>query len=117
MGTVFVTGGSGFIGGALLDALRERGEQVTARAPSPAAEAAVTARGAAAVPGDLTDTEALRAGMAGAELVVHCAAKLTGGPQEAAAFRRVNVEGTRAVLDAARASAVPRLIYLSTEQV
>ncbi len=117
MGTVFVTGGSGFIGGALLDALRERGEQVSALARSPAAEAAVTGRGATAVRGDLTDAEALRAGMAGSELVVHCAAKLVGGPREAAEFHRVNVEGTRAVLDAARATKVPRLISLSTEQV
>jgi nucleoside-diphosphate-sugar epimerase len=117
MGTVFVTGGSGFIGGALLDAFRERGEHVTALARTPTAEAVVASRGGMAVPGDLTDAAALRAGMAGAELVVHCAAKLVGGPREAADFHRVNVEGTRAVLAAARATGVPRLIYLSTEQV
>jgi nucleoside-diphosphate-sugar epimerase len=117
MGTVFVTGGSGFVGAALLEALRERGEQACALARSAAAEAAVVAAGAAAVRGDLTDAEALRAGMAGAELVVHCAAKLLGGPREAAEFHRVNVEGTRAVLEAARATGVPRLIFVSTEQV
>jgi len=117
MSTVFVTGGSGFVGGAVLDALRERGEHACGLARSPAAEAAVAARGAAVVRGDLTDADALRAGMAGAELVVHCAAKLIGGPREAAEFRRVNLEGTRAVLDAARATGVPRLIFLSTEQV
>ena len=46
MRTVFVTGGSGFLGGALLDALAERGETVRALARSAAAEAAVAARGA-----------------------------------------------------------------------
>jgi nucleoside-diphosphate-sugar epimerase len=117
MGTVFVTGGSGFIGGALLDALRERGEQVCALARTPAAESAVVERGAIAVRGELTDQAALRTGMAGAELVVHCAAKLTGGPRETAEFWRVNVAGTQAVLDAAAACGVPRLIFLSTEQV
>jgi nucleoside-diphosphate-sugar epimerase len=117
MGTVFVTGGSGFIGGALLDALAERGEQVVALARTPAAEAAVIARGATAVRGELTDAGALRAGMTGAELVVHCAAKLLGGPREAAEFGRVNVAGTSAVLQAAQAIGVPRLVFVSTEQV
>jgi nucleoside-diphosphate-sugar epimerase len=117
MGKVFVTGGSGFIGGALLDALSDRGEHVSALARSAAAESAVAWRGASAVRGDLADPGALRAGMAGAELVVHCAAKLVGGRREAAEFHRVNVAGTRAVLDAARAAGVPRLVYLSTEQV
>jgi nucleoside-diphosphate-sugar epimerase len=117
MGTVFVTGGSGFVGGALLDALRERGERVRALARSTAAETAVVAAGAAAVRGEVTDPEALRAGMAGAELVVHCAAKLIGGPREAAEFRRINVDGSRAVLDAARATGVPRLIFVSTEHL
>ena len=117
MGGVFVTGGSGFIGGALLDALSERGERVSALARSAAAESVVTGRGASAVRGDLADRGALRAGMAGAELVVHCAAKLVGGQREAAEFHRVNVAGTRAVLDAATAAGVPRLVFLSTEQV
>src|SRR5205823_7615351 len=84
---------------------------------TPAAGWAVVERGAMAVRGELTDQAALRTGMAGAELVVHCAAKLAGGPREAGEFRRVNVAGTRAVLDAAGASGVPRLIFLSTEQV
>jgi nucleoside-diphosphate-sugar epimerase len=117
MGTVFVTGGSGFIGGALLDALAERGEKVCALARTPAAEAAVCARAATPVRGDLSDSDALKAGMTGAELVVHAAAKLVGGPHEATEFRRANVDGTSAVLEAARAVGVPRLVFLSTEQV
>ena len=79
MRTVFVTGGSGFLGGALLDALAERGETVRALARSGRGEAAVTARGAVPVRGDLTDLDALTAGMRGAEVVVHSAARLCGG--------------------------------------
>lgn len=114
MRTVFVTGGSGFIGGALLDALAERGETTRALARSAAAEAAVAARGATPVRGDLTDLDALTAGMRGAELVVHAAAGLTG---DWADLHRTNVDGSRTVLQAARSAGVPRLVLVSTEQV
>ena len=117
MRTVFVTGGSGFVGGALLDALAERGETVRALARSPAAAATVAMRGATPVAGDLTDVEALTAGMRGAELVVHAAAVLRGGWPDLAAMQRSNVDGSRAVLQAARAAGVSRLVLVSTEQV
>ena len=100
MRTVFVTGGSGFVGGALLDALAERGETVRALARSPAAAATV---------------EALTAGMRGAELVVHAAAVLRGGWPDLAAMQRSNVDGSRAVLQAARAAGVSRLVLVSTD--
>jgi nucleoside-diphosphate-sugar epimerase len=117
LATIFVTGGSGFVGGALLDLLRERGESVRALARTPAAEAEVVSRGAEAVRGDLTDLSALADGMADAELVVHAAGRLPGGPRVAGEMHRVNVEGTRTVLAAAAKLGVPRLVYLSTEQV
>lgn len=117
MRTVFVTGGSGFVGGALLDALAARGETVRALARSAAAAATVAARGAVPVTADLSDVDALTAGMRGAELVVHAAARLRGGWAEEAELRRSNVDGSRAVLQAARAAGVSRLVYVSTEQV
>jgi nucleoside-diphosphate-sugar epimerase len=117
MRAVFVTGGSGFVGGALLDALAERGETVRALAGSDAAADAVAARGAIPVRGELSDLDALTAGMRGAELVVHAAARLPGGWAALDALRRVNVDGSRTVLQAARSAGVPRLVLLSTEQV
>ncbi len=114
MRTVFVTGGSGFVGGALLDALAERGETVRALARSPAAEAAVVARGAVPVRGELADLDALTAGMRGAELVVHSAAQLSGDWTD---LHRTNVDGSRTVLQAARSAGVSRLVLVSTEQV
>ena len=117
MRAVFVTGGSGFLGSALLDALWERGEDVRALARSPAAAATVAARGAVPIRGDLTDLDALTAGMRGAEVVVHAAARLCGGWAALDLLRRVNVDGTRTVLQAARSAGVPRLVLISTEQV
>jgi nucleoside-diphosphate-sugar epimerase len=117
MRAVFVTGGSGFLGGALLDALSERGEDGRALARSEAAAAAVVVRGAVPVRGDVTDLDALAAGMRGAELVVHAAARLRGGWAALDELRRVNVDGSRTVLQAARSAGVPRLVLISTEQV
>lgn len=117
MRTVFVTGGSGFVGAALLDALAERGETVRALARSDEAADAVAARGAIPIRGDLSDHDALTAGMRGAELVVHAAARLRGTWSALPELHRANVDGSRTVLQAARSAGVPRLVLLSTEQV
>jgi nucleoside-diphosphate-sugar epimerase len=117
MRTVFVTGGSGFIGGALLETLADRGETVRALASSDTAAAVVAARGALPVRGELSDLDALIAGMRGAEVVVHAASRLHGGWAALDAMRRVNVDGSRTVLQAARSAGVPRLVMLSSEQV
>jgi nucleoside-diphosphate-sugar epimerase len=113
---VFVTGGSGFVGRNLIAALVARGDKVVALARSPGAQAAVRALGATPQAGDLGDLGDMRAGMAGAELVFHCAAKVEdwGDPAE---FQAVNVQGTANVIDAARAAGVRRVVHVSTEAV
>src|SRR5919202_2385373 len=114
MPTAFVTGGSGFIGGRLVERLVAEGWGVRALARTEAAAAVVAARGAEPVRGDLGDREALEAGAAGAELAFHAAAKVDDwGPW--AEFRRVNVDGTRAVVEACRRSGVARFVHVGTE--
>lgn len=114
--TVFVTGGSGFLGGHLLDRLAERGDDVRALARSDESAAAVERRGATPVRGDLSDVDAMTEGMRGCELVVHAAAKLDDiGPRSA--FLEVNVHGTENVIEAARSGDVERLVHVSTEAV
>jgi len=112
----FVTGGSGFVGRNLLAALVGRGDMVVALARSLAAMQTVRALGAEPLAGDLVDVAAMSAGMAGAEVVYHCAAKVEdwGDPAE---FHRINVEGTAHVIEAARAAGVRRLVHVSTEAV
>lgn len=112
----FVTGGSGFLGGHLIAALVARGDSVRALARSDRAAAAVEAAGARAVRGDLAETEAMAAGMKGCAVAYHCAA-LAEDWAPLADFERVNVDGTRSVLDAARQAGVRKLVHVSTEAV
>jgi nucleoside-diphosphate-sugar epimerase len=112
--TAFVTGGSGFIGGALIERLRAEGWDVRALARSDGAAAKVRERGAEPVAGDIGDGEAIAAGARGAEVAFHAAAKVEdwGDPQE---FERINVGGTRNVIDACREAGVRRLVHVGTE--
>jgi nucleoside-diphosphate-sugar epimerase len=114
MPTAFVTGGSGFIGGALVERLRGEGWDVRALARSDAAAARVRERGAEPVGGDLADPAALRSAAESAELAFHCAAKVEdwGDPAD---FERENVQGTLNVIEACRAAGVRRLVHVSTE--
>jgi len=112
--TAFVTGGSGFVGIALVRRLVADGWTVRALARSPEADAKVRAAGAEPVRGDLDDGTAMTAGARGAEVAFHSAAKLGAfGPWDE--FRRVNVRGTRNVIGACRAAGVRRLVHVGTE--
>jgi nucleoside-diphosphate-sugar epimerase len=112
----FVTGGSGFVGRALLVELHRRGVPAVALARSDAAAAVVTAAGATAIRGDLDDVAAMTDGMRGCDVVVHSAAYVRDhGPRDA--YFRANVHGTDHVLTAARAAGVRRLVHVSTEAV
>jgi dihydroflavonol-4-reductase len=110
----FVTGGSGFIGGALVSRLAERGDEVVALARSSAAADALTARGARVVRGDILDEAALRAGMEGCDEVFHVAGMNTHCPRDPALLLRVNVEGTEAAVRAAAAAGVRRMVLTSS---
>lgn len=112
--TAFVTGGSGFIGGRLIERLCGEGSAVRALARSDAAAARVESLGAQAVRGDLGDRAAMAAGAAGAEMAFHLAAHLgEWGPWEE--FERGNVEGTRNALAACADAGVRRFVHCGTE--
>ena len=70
---VFITGGTGFIGSAIIRELLAAGHAVTGLARTPEAAAKLTAAGAAARPGELTNLPGLRAAVADADAVIHCA--------------------------------------------
>jgi nucleoside-diphosphate-sugar epimerase len=113
---VFVTGGSGFVGRALITELRLRGCHVYALARSPKAAETLVTLGAVPVLGDLSDQPAMRAGMAGCAVVIHAAAKVAlWGPRRT--FYDITVQGTKNTLRAAEAAGVQRFVHISTEAV
>src|SRR3954452_13786438 len=112
--TAFVTGGSGFIGSRLIQRLVEEGWRVRALARSAEADARVEAVGAEAVRGDLDNGAALRGGAHGCAHVFHAAAHL-GADGDWKAFERVNVQGTKNLLAAARDAEVKRFVHVGTE--
>ncbi|MFI7672214.1 NAD-dependent epimerase/dehydratase family protein [Actinophytocola sp. NPDC049390] len=114
MTTVFVTGGSGFVGGRLITRLVADGHTVRALARSDSAAARVSELGATAVRGDLGDVTGLRTAAAGAELAFHAAARTTRDGDRAR-FWADNVDGTANVVRAARDAGVRRLVHVGTE--
>jgi nucleoside-diphosphate-sugar epimerase len=111
-----VTGGSGFVGGRLIERLVAQDWQVRALARSEEAMGIVGRHGAQAVKGSLDDLPSLTAAVAGCDAVVHAAAlfKLWG---EAAEFERSNVQGTAKLLQAAAAASVPRFVQVGAAAV
>jgi nucleoside-diphosphate-sugar epimerase len=113
----FVTGGSGLVGGRLIQALVAQGWQVRALVRGKKAAARVTALGAVPVLGELTDQSALSKAMAGSKVVFHVAAlfKMWGKQED---FNAVNVEGTRTLVEAAVATpSVRKVIMVSAGAV
>jgi nucleoside-diphosphate-sugar epimerase len=112
--TAFVTGGSGFIGGALVRRLVAGGSEVRALARSERSAEAVRGLGAEPVMGDLSDRDAIEAGAAGCDTAFHLAAHLgTWGRRED--FIRDNVTGTENTLAGCRAAGVGRFVHCGTE--
>jgi dihydroflavonol-4-reductase len=111
---VFVTGASGYIGGALTSRLLERGDQVVGLARSEAAAEKVAARGAEVARGDLLDEESLAAGMVGCEMAYHVAGVNSHCPADPDMMLRVNVGGAAAAVRAAARAGIGRMVYTSS---
>ena len=114
MASAFVTGGSGFIGGRLIERLRADGHQVRALARSDDAAARIRAHGGEPVAGELADAQAIEQGATDCEWAFHAAAAL-GDWGDRAEFERVNVGGTRTALEACARAGVKRFVHVGTE--
>ena len=109
-GSVLVTGAAGFVGRHLVAALLRRGEKVRALDLSFEPELP----GAECIVGSVTDPDGVAEALAGIEFVFHCAANPQLWSSDPQAFTRVNVEGTRIVLETARRLGVKRAVHVSS---
>ena len=108
-----VTGANGFTGSHLVKALELRGDQVVGLVRKSSNLSRLANSQVQLVYGDITDRNALRDAMTGVDTVFHTAAYVELGLVNAAEMERVNVEGTRAVLEVAK-SGVSKVVYCST---
>jgi nucleoside-diphosphate-sugar epimerase len=113
---VFLTGGTGFIGGEVARQLRNRGDDVVCLARNPEKGAKVTALGCELISGDLGDDAAIRRGMEGCDAVIHAAAVFEVGipASQRPAMREANVAGTERVMKAALEAKISKVVYVST---
>jgi dihydroflavonol-4-reductase len=114
MARVFVTGGTGVLGTALIGALLARGDEVAGLARSDASAEALCARGVDVVRGDTWDVDAMTAGMRGCDVGFHLAGVNALCVADPAPMRRANVDGAVAAVHAAAAAGLPRLVHTSS---
>jgi uncharacterized protein YbjT (DUF2867 family) len=107
---ILVTGGTGFVGPHVVQALRDRGLDVRCVVRSRKRGAKVAALGAELVEGDMTDAASLRIAAQGCDTMVHLVAIRQGRDED---FRRIMVEGTNHLLAAAKEVGAKRFVHMS----
>jgi nucleoside-diphosphate-sugar epimerase len=115
----FLTGATGFIGGRLARQLREQGHTVVASVRSPDKAKALAEIGVTLSKGDVTDKGSMREAMRGVDGVFHVAGwyKVGVTPAQAAEGVKINIDGTRNVLELMRELNIPKGVYTSTVAV
>ncbi|MDP2928882.1 MAG: NAD-dependent epimerase/dehydratase family protein [Candidatus Omnitrophota bacterium] len=108
-----VTGATGFVGSYIAERLVKEGEEVVALVRKTSNIKFLSSIGVKFAYGDINDLESVKKAMSGMEIVYHSAA-LADEWISAKEARRVNVEGTRNLLDAAREAKVKRFVFISS---
>lgn len=110
----FITGATGFVGGHVAAQLVDQGHDLIVLAREPDSAGEFEAAGATVREGDITDKETLREPMQGVDGVFHIAGWYDIGAHEPSLGKRINVEGTRNVLEMMDELDIPKGVYTST---
>jgi NADH dehydrogenase len=114
---VFVTGGTGFVGSAVVRHLLAAGHQVVALVRPGSESKLVEGANVRLHPGDISDPQSLNGGMAGCEAVINLVGIIREFPRRGVTFERMHVDGTGNVLSAAVAQRIPRYLHMSANGV
>jgi len=109
-----VTGGTGFVGSAVVRALLANGVQVVCLIRSGSNQRNLEGLDVTLVEGDLSDSDSLRQALRGCRQLYHVAAFYSTRPEDAKAMFTINVEGTRNILQAALELGLERIVHTST---
>jgi nucleoside-diphosphate-sugar epimerase len=111
--TYLITGATGFVGGHLAEACAGRGHKVRTIARVGSDTALLDRVGAEIIRGDIVDAQAVRQAVDGADVIIHCAAKVGDcGPVDE--YRTVNVDALRGILEACKGKPLRRFVHLSS---
>lgn len=113
---IAITGGTGYAGPPIVEELLRAGHEVVVLEHRRSVPIGAHPRLHRAK-GDIRDAESLRAAFAGCEVVVHLVALLREDKKQGQTFQRIHVEGTRNVVDAAKAAGVRRFLLMSANGV
>jgi uncharacterized protein YbjT (DUF2867 family) len=112
MATVFVTGGTGFVGSAVVGALARHGHEVRCLV-RPGSESRLRIQGVSAVPGDVTEPAGLVGAIRNADAVIHLVGIIREQPARRVTFDVLHIQATRNVAGAAREAGVRRFVHMS----
>lgn len=110
----FITGATGFIGGRVAKQLVEAGHEVVALVRSPQKAKHLTDVGVSISQGDITDKESLRSPMSDVDGIFHIAAWYKIGLRDKSPAAKINIEGTRNVLEVMKELGIKKGVYTST---
>ncbi|MEP6895396.1 MAG: NAD-dependent epimerase/dehydratase family protein, partial [Chloroflexota bacterium] len=110
----FVTGATGFVGGVLTRKLREQGHEVHASVRNLEKAKELQALGTKLFEGDVTDKESMREAMTGVDGVFHVAGWYKIGTRDKSGGEKVNIQGTRNVLELMQELKIPKGVYTSS---
>jgi dihydroflavonol-4-reductase len=114
---VFITGGTGFVGSRVVELLRDTPHELRCLVRDPKKARAVREAGADMIVGDLTDKVSLLEGMRGCDWVASIANLLEFWVPDRSVYKKVNVDGTRNVLEAALETGISKVVHVSTVAV
>ncbi|MFI5134378.1 MAG: NAD-dependent epimerase/dehydratase family protein [Chitinophagales bacterium] len=110
----FITGATGFVGGRVAKLLREKNHDVIEMVRNPEKAAELKHIGVTITKGDVTDKESMRDAMRGCDGVFHIAGWYKVGVRDKSPGQKINIDGTRNVLELMKELKIPKGVYTST---